>query len=847
MPANSSALSLEIGSTLAHFELLEVLGEGGMGIVFRAQDTIVRRQVALKVMQPHLAKQTKSKERFLREARTAGSIEHDRIVRIYEVKEDRGIPYIAMELLKGQSLDKKLMESPHLPLSFIFRVIRQVAEGLAVAHEKRLIHRDIKPSNIWLEPYEGSFRCKILDFGLARAAEGDSISTKSGQMMGTPSYMSPEQWKGKEVDSRTDLYSLGIILYQMTTGKTPFESDSHANLMYQVLMEEAKSPLELNPQLPSSLCDLIKQLMAKEKENRPKQAQSIVTSLERISKQVTDLARDLTGLPQEAIFVAETRSVRQSDTYRPKKQHDRSDEPQTIPISSNRAGRWLPWLGMFIGLLVGITGIVLATQKQTAPDRTAELAQLLTDKSQLEERLKQLEKELSGIGKKTPEEMQKERQRLAEYDLLVKEKQKLEGNLTQLEAKLLEEQKAKNTQKSEFEKIVETQKGDIVKLQTEKQTTEAQLKEMDAKVLEYQRTITKLDTQTKLTQKKITRFEQGKDQLESEIASLKGKVSLLEKEKNELANQIPKKPTLLDCTERKGANEKRVKTNQRDWANYLRLQLVETIDLGGGVKMEFVLIPPGKFIMGATKEEQEEYVKTLHKDGQRPDFLETELPPHEITITKPFYLGKYEVTQQEYVTLTKLANPSEFQDGKADVVKGKNTKRYPVEMVSWTEAKSFLELLSKRSLPSKVKTISFPTEAQWEYACRAGTRTPFHFGESLNGKEANCLGTIPFATATKGPSLERPHDVGQYQANAFGLFDMHGNVWEWCLDGFDAKAYERDKPTDPFVDHSDDRRILRGGSWHETAGFCRAPFRNWSPSEIRGSSFGFRVVLLLED
>src|SRR5207247_654376 len=196
---------------LEHYRPLQVLGQGGMGTVYLARDTRLHREVALKTLRPELAANAQAKERFLREARLAASIEHDNIVHIYHVGEDRGIPFLAMQLLRGTSLEDLLKRSPVLKIKQVLRVGIQIAEGLAAAHQRGLIHRDIKPGNIWLEPTGGG-RVKILDFGLARVTAGEIGITQSGTILGTPAYMPPEQARGEKVDHRCDLYSLGCVL-----------------------------------------------------------------------------------------------------------------------------------------------------------------------------------------------------------------------------------------------------------------------------------------------------------------------------------------------------------------------------------------------------------------------------------------------------------------------------------------------------------------------------------------------------------------------------------------------------------------------------------------------------------
>jgi serine/threonine protein kinase len=211
---------------LGPYRVRQVLGAGGMGVVFLAEDVQLKRPVALKVMRPEAAGKPAARERFLREAQAAAALEHEHVVTIYQVGEERGVPFLAMQLLRGMSLEERLKGSGPLGVHEVLRLGRQVARGLAAAHARGLIHRDVKPANLWLEEPEGEWgadapgglpgdsgasaprdHVKILDFGLARAVEDDAHLTQSGAVVGTPAYMAPEQARGERVDSRCDLFS----------------------------------------------------------------------------------------------------------------------------------------------------------------------------------------------------------------------------------------------------------------------------------------------------------------------------------------------------------------------------------------------------------------------------------------------------------------------------------------------------------------------------------------------------------------------------------------------------------------------------------------------------------------
>ena len=266
---------------LEHFRILRLLGQGGMGVVYLAEDTRLRRQVALKTLKPELAARPQARERFLREARLAATIEHDHVVPIYHVGEADGVPFLAMPFLKGQSLEEMIKGGRKWTPVQIVRLGMQIAEGLAAAHARGLIHRDIKPGNLWVEPTGGG-RVKILDFGLARPSEEDVGLTRSGVILGTPAYMAPEQAKGEKVDARADLYSLGVVLYRLATGKLPLKGSDTYSMLMALATEQPRPVQELAPELPPALAKLIMRLLAKDRNQRPASANEVILTLRSI-------------------------------------------------------------------------------------------------------------------------------------------------------------------------------------------------------------------------------------------------------------------------------------------------------------------------------------------------------------------------------------------------------------------------------------------------------------------------------------------------------------------------------------------------------------------------------------
>jgi serine/threonine protein kinase len=297
----------EIGR-LGSYRVLGLLGKGGMAYVFQAEDIALRRPVALKVMKPELNQDPEGWQRFLREARIMAAIKHEHLVTVYQVGQEGPTVYLAMELLQGESLGTRMDRQASVPLPEVLRLGREIACGLAVVHAQGLVHRDIKPDNIWLEaPRE---RVKILDFGLARLVHSDDRLTQAGTVMGTPSFMAPEQARGRQVDARCDLFSLGCILYTLGSGHMPFQAEDTMGMLTALAVDEPAPIHEHNAALPPALSALVMQLLAKDPQNRPRSAQEVVERLEAIEREV--------GVEQAAAPAARAASLRRDDTpYHP--------------------------------------------------------------------------------------------------------------------------------------------------------------------------------------------------------------------------------------------------------------------------------------------------------------------------------------------------------------------------------------------------------------------------------------------------------------------------------------------------------------------------------------------------
>ena len=261
---------------LDHYEVLEIVGRGGTGVVLKARDTKLQRVVAIKALAPRLAASASARRRFVQEAQAAAAVRDDHVVAIHAVSDEGAVPYLVMEYISGMTLEQRVKQAGALELKEILRVGMQVARGLAAAHAQGLVHRDIKPANILLE--NGVQRVKITDFGLARAAD-DAGGSGGGLLAGTPLYMSPEQARREPTDCRTDLFTLGSVLYVLCTGRPPFRADTTAALLQSVSADTPPPIRDINPAIPGWLCELIGRLQAKAAVDRPASAAEVADML----------------------------------------------------------------------------------------------------------------------------------------------------------------------------------------------------------------------------------------------------------------------------------------------------------------------------------------------------------------------------------------------------------------------------------------------------------------------------------------------------------------------------------------------------------------------------------------
>jgi formylglycine-generating enzyme required for sulfatase activity len=818
--------------TIAGFELLAKLGEGGMGVVYKAHQASMDRIVALKVLSERLAKDKQFVSRFFREARVAARLDHPNIVRGIDVGSSGSDYFFVMEYVEGEDVGHVLEKRGKLPEKEALEIAVQVARALQHAKEHNMIHRDIKPDNVLLTP-DGT--AKLLDLGLARSTVGDMTRmTVTGTAMGTPHYISPEQARGEaDIDIRTDIYSLGVSLYHMLVGTPPFDGETVAVIITKTLTEIPPTVHEIVPEVSEATSRVVEKMMSKERADRYTNPVEVVEDVEMILS--GEEPTRVLGAGHDAAGVASSVATRPPPAP--------AAPSGTVPTSTPDSGQMRMMSDADIAKLKADTAAELARASgggKLVPLLVALVAIAIVGASATPFVLKELRGDpAKPPGATTPgtpaedaeaklaaaraaaeeaEARRKLEEAAADDDLWTKTKSVAErmaaednhaGAIAALDIFIASAKTTKyNAQVMTLRGGFEKQRAEALEArrEAERAAREAEREKIaaatSASAAEKAARLVKLaglagrggdfDDALEL----LTEAQGLGADVVSKVASVRrGKALMARKAWKDAAASLGRILQEYPGDEEAASLLAAAKKG-------LGPAPTLTLDLGGGVTLEVIYVKPGRFRMGSA------------------EGWGDEKPVHEVVITKGFYIGKYEVTQAQFKTVTGV-NRSTFKG---------DTR--PVEEVSWGDADDFCKRVGERV----GKVMRLPTEAEWEYAARAGSAGNYCFGND----EAD-LDRYGWYIRNSGKTT---HPVGAKEPNAWGIHDMHGNVWEWLGDWYDRNYYTttpRDDPQGP--ERATGRRVLRGGCLDNKASGCTATERSSSRPTGRDNDAGFRVVV----
>jgi formylglycine-generating enzyme required for sulfatase activity/serine/threonine protein kinase len=936
------------GLVIGNYVVLDRLGHGGMGCVYKAKHLRMDRVVAIKVLPRNATKSPWAVKCFQREARAAAKLSHPNIVMAYDADEADGVHFLVMEFIDGQDLASAVMQNGPLTVADAVNCLVQAAHGLEFAHGKGVIHRDIKPANLLLDK-QGNI--KILDLGLAHIEEDIALpdcqsesSTNSGHVIGTLEYMSPEQaLDTKLASARSDIYSLGCSLYYLLVGHPPFRCDTMAKKILAHCEQPIPSLRIMRGDVPESLDFIFHRMMAKNPQDRQQSMAILIAELHGIH-----LPQNGTPVPLPIPLKrdAETLGPHIGDINTPPEPADNS---APVPPAGNTGQLSQPahaddnfnpyysWLGippedqppnhyrlLAIDLFQSDPGVIeAAAKRQTAYVHPHAAGKHIEQSQKLLNEITEARLCLLDPKKRALYDLQlrvnlAQRARLSGKNhvapkpaplptFITKEPPPSSEPTANAENGISPAPSEKLAKKSLFSNrhwwtnpVILTMMGCFVlililtlclklfpdKIKPAELPPKPSIYYVKLDPPEAVLTVeNNLGFTTGTGRQREIRFDNIPQQAEVHImASYKGyeddaitlHPALVESKNPSITLKLkkppePEKQTIIPAP--KDANppvtvepaifdvriyppkarlivqnnlgtvagtgsDRKVQINNfpaqgrvniiascdgyQPCSQSLTLNLPDseklsftlkkdlsektiTLDLGNKVKMYLVLIPPGSFLMGDNDNNEQRYEK----------------PPHKVTITQPFYIGKYEVTQAQW-----------------EVVMGKNPSSHmhpqnPVENVSWDDCQVFLKKLEEK-FSGTGAIFGLPTEAQWEYACRAGSTSQYCFRDSME--------TLADYAWFRSNSDEDTHPVGKKKSNAWSLYDMHGNVAEWCADWYDPDYYEKSPAQDPTGPLSGTKCVLRGGNYFNNTLDCRAAYRSSDAPQSHSGLVGFRLI-----
>jgi formylglycine-generating enzyme required for sulfatase activity/serine/threonine protein kinase len=817
----------ELPEQFGRYRILKRLGQGGMGSVYLAEDTQLGRRVALKVAHAATEQGSEARKRLLAEARAAATLDHPYLCPVHDVGEIDGRLYLTMAYIDGQSL-AELSEGNALPPRQVAALVGKLALALQEAHAKGVIHRDLKPSNIMIKATRSRREPVIVDFGLARRESVDEARlTRSGQIMGTPDYMAPEQIRGnpQEIGPACDIYALGVILYELLTGRLPFTGTGLA-VIGQILTQEPLPPATFRPDLDPRLEAICLTAMARTVSDRFASMAALAASLTEYLRtpapSPAPASPSSASPPPAAAAVPPTGSnilvaqlldrVVTPPTPAPGPPVPGGDAVEEAPaVAPGQRPRWTARskriaLSLFGGLIALGIIITIGTRNGAKAGFVAlfngkDLTGWKTHPSQpgnwrVENGI------LIGSGSSLSH-LYTERDDLGDFHLRVKARINNHGS-------------GGVCFRTQYEDPSKTQgfpHGFGAQISSARSPHTGSLWMIPGGFFRGGISDPTVPAGQWFTLEVIATGDHIVVMVDGKITSeVDDDQRLFSRGHIALEQADPEAKVEFSAIEIKELNG----SSQSTTADPAGSKVITN-----SIGMKLALIPAGDFWMGSP------YSDT--------DAVDNEYPRHRVRITRPFYLGVYEVTRGQYGAV--MGELSTYSEGSVDL---------PMTNVSWNDALAFCNKLSEREgLRPYYRSgagsqllgddgYRLPTEAEWEYACRAGSATKFSFGDV-----STSLGEYAWYAGTSG---RETHPVGQKRPNAFGLYDMHGNVWEWCWDGYEEKYYANSPGADPSGPSFAADRVNRGGGWRSDPKSCRSAVRDGNPPGHRNFNLGFRVA-----
>jgi len=906
----------------------EKLGEGGMAFVFKAHDRNLDTTVVLKIPKASLLEQPDFLLRFQRETRSLVKLSHPHIVKVLDVGEFEGRPFLVLQFLGGGSLSDQRCCDEHgrmlpLPAEHLWDWLDAVSSALDFMHEQKFIHRDVKPGNILFDSYQHAY---LSDFGIAKALGTElhhsRTLTGGNLVLGTPDYMAPEMIRGLAFDGRADQYSLAITVFEMLSGRCPFVGPTPSAVLVQQSTEMPPPLHRLVGSVPLGVSAAVERALAKNPQQRfascREFCETILSELPRPSGPRAPSTWHMTRPDSQLLgsqgFGSQSIGSQGPGSQSSGVQHASAGEPQKVSLACPQCGLGLLIPASFAGQIARcpscklVVTVALDLTHLTAASES-QVVKFGSDSPSGSSKPSLSSSGFSGPvvpGRETPgwnqadvpTSLQNVRP-LPPTDALPRPRSPLVVRLLVAAAAVLVAVGLGVVGVLIVHGFLHgTHENEVVQGTA---TPEITPPEQSVVPGESPRELLEPPTSVPDPTVPVTIIEEPT--ATNPIGSKTVKPGPASTTKTEVPASGPTKinPTKIDSTKENPIQENLTKNyptkvssappavpvpaprpmpspepivakvnleelNPAPRANPLTKPLPQTVpttpnavtkpsqpttkpapsttnpaqpapafakEFTNGLGMKLMLIPAGEFWMGSPDNEFKRQA-----DEAR----------HRVRLTKSFYMGAHEVTQSQYTQLMHK-NPSAFAAGGiySEKVQNLDTRSFPVDSVSWTEAVEFCQRLS--DLPAERnagRVYRLPTEAEWEYACRAGTDTPFSTGFNLGSSQANANGEFPAGQAAAGPNLARTCMVGLYRPNAFGLYDMHGNIWEWCQDWYEPSylmiGNGQFAVVDPLGPPSGTKRVNRGGGYFSHMVMCRSALRYADKPIMTIPDNGFRVV-----